>query len=81
MTTGKFVTNLRNSNGSHFDFCESLIFLVSCDDDLIYDATFGVLERSGAVLELPEVRLTALSQGLLVGFQDLADDNIISTNL
>jgi hypothetical protein len=81
VTTGKLVTDLRDSNGSHFDFGEPLIFFVGCDDDLIDDATFCVLERSGAVLELPEVGLTALSQGLFIGFEDLADDNIISTNL
>lgn len=81
MTTSKLVTDLRDSDGSHFDFSEPLIFLVCCDYDLIDDATFSVLERSGTVLELPEVGLTALSQGLLIGFEDLADDNIISTNL
>ena len=81
MTTGKLVTDLRDPDGSHFDFSEPLIFLVSSDYDLIDDATFSVLERSGAVLEYPEVGLTALSQCLLIGFEDLADDDIIPADL
>jgi len=81
VSTGKFVTDLRDSDGSHFDFSEPLIFLVSSDYDLVDDAALGMLERSGAVLEYPEVGLTALSQGLLIGFEDFADDDIITTNL
>ena len=55
VTTGKLVSNLRDSNSSHFDFGESEILFISSDYNLINNAALRVLQGCGAVLEPSQV--------------------------
>lgn len=43
VTRGEFITDLRNFNSSHFDFNESLVFVICSQNDLVYVAFLRVL--------------------------------------
>ena len=49
VTRGKFVTDLRNANRSHFDLGEAIAIFVCRQDDLVYHALLGMLELGRAV--------------------------------
>jgi hypothetical protein len=59
VTTSEFVSNLWNSNGSHFNFSKSKVFFVSSYDNLIDDTTLRMLQRYGAVLEPSHISLNS----------------------
>jgi len=81
VTTSEFVSNLRNSNGSHFNFSKSKVFFVSSYDNLVNDTTLRVLQRYRAVLELSHISLyCTLVVTSSRSFGSLSNNNIISTD-
>ena len=52
VTTGKFISNLRNLNCPYFDLHKTIHLLICCDDDLVNDSFLRVLERNTPIFEL-----------------------------
>jgi len=82
MTRGKLITDLRNSNSSHLNLGELLILFISSNDNRINDTTLSMLERSRAILELPETEVTLIRwNSLSCGLSNFSDNNIIAAYL
>lgn len=81
MTTGKLVSNLRNSDSSHLDLSKSQIFFVRSYDNLINDAALSVFQGGRAVFELSGGSLDlALIEAISRLFGSFSDNNIVTTD-
>ena len=79
MTTSEFVTDLRDSYGSHLYLRKSHVFLIGGNNDLINDPAFSVFERSGAIFKLSMIEF--IYDPVLLSLSDLANNNIVPADL
>lgn len=82
MTRGKLISDLRNFDSSHLDLDEEIVVFFFGDHNGINFTSLGVSKRLRAVLEhLLDDYPLAVVVLLVLGLNDLTDDDVISCNM